>query len=378
MSVATTKRLLAVYIVLIFLLPGCEAMDPVAELYRTRNLFNSIPQDGKAKNEKDKKKSKKTPAGLFVINLDEYVLRRDRAAHKKVLALDRVLDANRPSSERKEFRHELLDELMEASDAIFEKHVIEIKMSEDVRGIIADSIITVTTGIVPLLGGERIKNILSGSASMISGVDSHIHKRVYNAYVALAIIQAMREKRKDIASEIDGKRGTSITEYPLSRGLRRVQEYHRSGSFVRGVELLTERGEEKKEKKAEDGESGENANAQPPAEVGSFKITLSDTGSITLSWTNPPDGDLKGVLISRWDDRIDAVENYLNNCQGNNKATAPYVSKLDYVVESKNRDEEAYYESKGLSPGKEYLFAAWAFDESDNYSKPVVLRFRKH
>lgn len=385
MSIETTKRLLIVCIVLIFLLAGCEAVNPVRELYRAGNLFNSIPKNGDDKDKKDKK----TQAGPFIINLDNYVLRRDRAAGRNIHALDRVLDVNRPPSERKAFRHELLDELMEISDAIFEKHVIDIKMGEDVRGIATDSIVTVTAGIVPLIGGERIKDILAGSASMISGINSHIQTRVYNAYVALAIIQVMREKRREIAAEIDGERDKSIMEYPLSRGLRRVQEYHRAGSFERGVELLTERGEEKTsprteetraqmEKNEKEGVFGENTDVQPPAEVGTFKITLSDNGNVTLSWTNPSDEDFGGVLISRWDDRIDTVENYLNNCQNNNKAMAPYVSKLDYIVESKNRGQKEYYEGKGVSSGKEYLFAVWAFDESDNYSKPVVLRFRKN
>ena len=382
MSIGTTKRLLVVCVMLIFLLTGCEAVNPVRELYRAGNLFNSIPKNGDAKNKKDKE----TQAGPFIINLDNYVLRRDRAAGRNILALDRVLDVNRPPSERKAFRHELLDELMEISDAIFEKHVIDIKMGEDVRGIAMDSVVTVTAGIVPLVGGERIKDILAGTASMISGINSHIQTRVYNAYMALAIIQVMREKRREIAAEIDGERDKSIMEYPLSRGLRRVQEYHRAGSFERGVELLTERGEETVRPKTEetpaetgknDGGSGKNTDAQPPTEVRAFKITLSDNGSITLSWTNPPNEDFGGVLISRWDDRIDAVEHYLNNCQNNNKAMAPFVSKLDYVVESKNRGQEEYYKGKGLSTGKEYLFAVWAFDESNNYSRPVVLRFRK-
>jgi len=403
MSVATTKGLLTVCIVLIFLFLGCNSTD-ITEWYRADNLFNAIAYetDEEDKETKTKKKTKtkketKTAGGRFVINLDEYVLRRDRAAGMKIPALDRVMGSDVPPEKSPILRHELLDELMEISNAIFERHVIEIKMSEDVREFVVDSLVTVGTGIVPLFGGNRVKSILSGSTSMLTGVNAHIHNRVYNAYVALAIIKAMREKRKELAHEIEKKRTATIAEYPLSRGLRDIQEYHRFGSFVRGVELLSEgklnvsneepkRKEEPKSK--ENGEqprareSIENTHAQAPTEVRDFKFVLSDTDSIILSWTNPTDGNFKGLLISRWDDQINAVEKYLNNYQGNNyqgnnKATAPYMPNIDYVAESKNMGEKESYESKGLKSGKEYLYAAWAFDGSNNYSKPVVLRVRK-
>ena len=86
----------------------------------------------------------------------------------------------------------------------------------------------------------------------------------------------------------------------------------------------------------------------PPSPVTGLSVTGTTTTSITLSWTNPGDGDLAGVMIRR--------------APGGTPPSSPTSGTL--VIQKSGTS----HTDSGLSPGTQYAYAVFAYDEVPNYS----------
>ncbi len=82
-------------------------------------------------------------------------------------------------------------------------------------------------------------------------------------------------------------------------------------------------------------------------------VTGATTTSITLSWTNPGDGDLAGVMIRR--------------AAGSTPPSSPTSGTL---VTQKSGTSHT---DSGLSPGTQYAYAVFAYDEVPNYSTGATM-----
>ncbi len=83
-------------------------------------------------------------------------------------------------------------------------------------------------------------------------------------------------------------------------------------------------------------------------------MTGTTTTSITLSWTNPGDGDLAGVMIRRAAGQHAAV---LADLRHAGHRRSPGTSHTD----------------SGLSPGTQYSYAVFAYDDVPNYSTGATM-----
>ena len=86
----------------------------------------------------------------------------------------------------------------------------------------------------------------------------------------------------------------------------------------------------------------------PPGAVTGLSVTGTTTTSITLSWTNPGDGDLAGVMIRR--------------AAGSTPPSSPTSGTL--VIQKSGTS----HTDSGLSPSTQYAYAVFAYDEVPNYS----------
>ena len=86
----------------------------------------------------------------------------------------------------------------------------------------------------------------------------------------------------------------------------------------------------------------------PPGAVTGLSVTATTTTSITLSWTNPGDGDLAGVMIRR--------------AAGSTPPSSPTSGTL--VVQKTGTS----HTDTGLSPSTQYAYAVFAYDEVPNYA----------
>ncbi len=92
----------------------------------------------------------------------------------------------------------------------------------------------------------------------------------------------------------------------------------------------------------------EGPDTTPPGAVTGLSVTGTTTTSITLSWTNPVDADLAGVMIRR--------------APGSTPPSSPTSGTL--VVEKSGTS----HTDTGLSPGTQYSYAVFAYDEVPNYA----------
>jgi chitodextrinase len=78
---------------------------------------------------------------------------------------------------------------------------------------------------------------------------------------------------------------------------------------------------------------------------------------LSLSWTNPTDADLAGVIVRR--------------LQG---ATAPTLTSGTMI--SDFTDQADYVVDPGLTPGTQYSYAFFAYDKAKNYSAASIVTGR--
>ena len=94
------------------------------------------------------------------------------------------------------------------------------------------------------------------------------------------------------------------------------------------------------------------ADTTPPASVGNLAITpvLSQEGAVTLTWSNPPNGDLAGVKVIRSFDT--------------------YPSRFSDEVPVYTGIGQTFQDT-GLPPGQVVFYTAFAFDDAGNIACPV-------
>ena len=95
------------------------------------------------------------------------------------------------------------------------------------------------------------------------------------------------------------------------------------------------------------------ADTTPPGPVTGLSVTGTTTSSVTLSWTNPGDADLDGVLVRR--------------AEGPTPPATPSSGTLvDDVLATSITDD-------GLDPGTQYSYALFAHDAVPNHAAPATV-----
>jgi hypothetical protein len=105
----------------------------------------------------------------------------------------------------------------------------------------------------------------------------------------------------------------------------------------------------------------------PPAPVASFAAVARNDGTVKLRWTSSADPDVHGVHIRYSDQGYPADETdrlYVDNGAGGMFVAAP--AEADSFIQT------------GLTSGTMYFYAAFAYDEADNFSSGVTATATPH
>jgi hypothetical protein len=97
----------------------------------------------------------------------------------------------------------------------------------------------------------------------------------------------------------------------------------------------------------------------PPGPVTGLKVSSTSVADnwLSLSWANPTDADLAGVMVRRTEG-----------------ATAPTLTSGTLV--SDFTDQADYVVDPGLTPGTQYSYAFFAYDKAKNYSAATIVTGR--
>jgi len=148
--------------------------------------------------------------------------------------------ATQPDCEQK--RNMVIGDLVAFSDELCEQHMKTIFGNEAAFNIATGTLTNVFSGVATVIGGTVAKSALSAAAFLSNSERSLVNETVYKSVLVPAVarkIETIRTKgRKAIKDEIK----KPYSEYPIHIALLDVVEYHRSCSFMLGLQLALEEG----------------------------------------------------------------------------------------------------------------------------------------
>lgn len=137
----------------------------------------------------------------------------------------------------KNARNRLASILLNQADEICVRDSASIIANEAATNGILNILTTGLASAGSVVGGERAKTILAGTAGFVSGSRDHINAAVYRNQVSQAITAASGAERKRLREAIDARRSEEVSSFSVDDMIRLVNEYHQACSFYKGLEL---------------------------------------------------------------------------------------------------------------------------------------------
>lgn len=135
-------------------------------------------------------------------------------------------------------RNRLASILLKQSDDICVIELSQLRANEATVNTGLSTLTTTLSAAATIVGGKLAKSILSGTASAISGTQSHINVQVYRNQISEAVAQAIEVDRARQRDLITGKYGEGVKTWTVDDAIRMVNAYHGTCSFYKGLELL--------------------------------------------------------------------------------------------------------------------------------------------
>lgn len=140
---------------------------------------------------------------------------------------------------RRSARDRLQMHIMNLSDQIVSQHNADIGLTEDTMNVTLGTSGLVLDALGATTGNAGTKSGLAAASGAVSGTRSLINEEVFANAFANAISAAIRIKREEIRLNLAIKRkDRDIHQYPVDEAINDAIEYHESGSFYRGLELV--------------------------------------------------------------------------------------------------------------------------------------------
>jgi hypothetical protein len=110
-----------------------------------------------------------------------------------------------------------------------------------------------------------------------------------------------------------------------------------------------------------------------PETPGNFEASNITSTSVDLTWTNAADADRKGTFIAR----INGFTPWIGPIPGETYTEGMVIQPgvLAVYVRDEDHSSEPFTDT-GLEPGETYIYRAYTFDDTHNYSIPAAVIVR--
>ncbi|MEO5371578.1 MAG: hypothetical protein H7833_16030 [Magnetococcus sp. DMHC-1] len=167
----------------------------------------------------------------------------------------RKCDSVSSSEEKKckSLRNQLQDELFRTSNLICEQHLASITGNAAGWSLGLSTSNAFASALSTASGVAALKTGLSAASSVLGATQTAVSKEVFHEQTAIAIVSAIRKDRQIKEAVIRGDQiSKDYADYPVSRAILDVQDYHMACSFYSGLAALVEALDLKKASKVED------------------------------------------------------------------------------------------------------------------------------
>ncbi|WP_157936215.1 hypothetical protein, partial [Shewanella sp. 10N.286.51.B7] len=148
--------------------------------------------------------------------------------NKKILDDFEQLD----ETEKMVFRNDMIDELIILSDYSFNEYKTIVYTSKKAFDFSVDTYSLLLTGTASLATGGSTANILSGVATLVTGVRSSFNETVLSENTVDLIVTTMEGNRLTGKVLILKSKDLDINKYSLRTALRDILEMHQQGNIV--------------------------------------------------------------------------------------------------------------------------------------------------
>lgn len=147
--------------------------------------------------------------------------------------------AHVPRGSAEAARNRILDRLVSASTASCDDYVDNLQTILSEQDFAFGSVTTILAGAGGLVGAESVAKALSGTASIVSGVDSQFKESFFSSFATHVLSPAIRTRRAELLRDIRPHRAEMLTQYSLEQGLADVLAFHGACNMTVAVEVAS-------------------------------------------------------------------------------------------------------------------------------------------
>ncbi|MGV3773036.1 MAG: hypothetical protein ACO1QB_09050 [Verrucomicrobiales bacterium] len=140
-------------------------------------------------------------------------------------------------SERARYRNLLQNAMISVSKESTEKHIGELKASDDTGNVLLGGAAIGTAGAASV-ASQATASALAAASSGLGGARGLYNEQYFRNTVMEALVAAIHADREVFLKEIEEKQSESIKVYDVEAAIRDAIEYHRRGSFTHGLTLI--------------------------------------------------------------------------------------------------------------------------------------------
>ncbi|MBI1853497.1 MAG: hypothetical protein HYR85_24430 [Planctomycetes bacterium] len=154
--------------------------------------------------------------------------------------IDALPDPNDKAQQKQRIaiRNDSLNELLLASDSLYEQSKVKLYTFQAESNIGFDILNLGLTGSAAVLGSAATKSVLSGIATFSQGYEASVDKNLFAEKSISALSNTMDADRAEILSRIVAGMVQDTFDYGLDEGVRDVLAYHRAGALVSAISQL--------------------------------------------------------------------------------------------------------------------------------------------
>lgn len=139
-------------------------------------------------------------------------------------------------------RNMVIGDLVALSDDLCEQHIKTIFGNEAAVNITTGTLTNLFSGAATVIGGSVAKSALSAAAFFSNSERSLLNETVYKSVLVSAVVRKIETMRRTDRGKIRETLKKRHSDYPIHIALLDVVEYHRSCSFMFGLQRALEEG----------------------------------------------------------------------------------------------------------------------------------------
>ncbi|MBI3817318.1 MAG: hypothetical protein HY286_01400 [Planctomycetes bacterium] len=148
---------------------------------------------------------------------------------------DDVYSADTNAEKGKMRRNSIQEYLIAKSNQRFAEFEQHLQSVDSTGNTILGSLTTLLAGLGGIANTQHTANVFGAAAGITSGVRAEINENYFANKTIQVLTNGMRVARKEILDDIRSNQSKDLTEYPLTRAIADVQNYHGEASLIAGL-----------------------------------------------------------------------------------------------------------------------------------------------